>query len=132
MRKSIAAVIAAVLCICLSAAVFAEFDLSGLSVNELNELIAAAQKEIMDRGGDVVIPNGKYVVGMDIAPGSYDMKFADKSLMVATYLIRDVEGNVFENGNMDYGSWTHLTLKDGQKLELQSPCYVRKGTRLGF
>ena len=117
MKKSLAAVIAAVLCICLSAAVFAEFDLSGLSVNELNELIAAAQKEILDRGGDVVIPN---------------MKFADESLMVATYLIRDVEGNVFENGNMDYGSWTHLTLKDGQKLELQSPCYVRKGTRLGF
>ena len=97
----------------------------------LNSIIETIQKELGD-GGDVVIPNGKYVVGMDIAPGSYDMKFADESLMVATYLIRDVEGNVFENGNMDYGSWTHLTLKDGQKLELQSPCYVRKGTRLGF
>ena len=132
MKKITAAVVAAIFCICLSAAVFAEFDLSGLSVNELNELIAAAQKEILDKGGDVVIPGGKYAVGMDIAPGSYDMKFADESLMTATYLIRDVEGNVFEEGSMAYGSWTHMTLKDGQKLELQSPCYVRKGTRLGF
>ena len=132
MRKVFAAVIAVVMCICISAAAFAEFDLSGLSVNELNELIAAAQKEILDKGGDVTIPAGRYAVGMDIAPGSYDMKFADESLMTAIYLIRDVEGNVFEEGSMAYGSWTHMTLKDGQKLELQSPCYVRKGTRLGF
>ena len=132
MKKITAAVIAAVLCICISFTAFAEFDLSGLSVNELNELIAAAQKEILDKGGDVVIPGGKYAVGMDIAPGSYDMKFADESLMTATYLIRDVEGNVFEDGSMAYGVWTHMTLKDGQKLELQSPCNVRKGTRLGF
>ena len=132
MKKITAAVIAAVLCICISFTAFAEFDLSGLSVNELNELIAAAQKEILDKGGDVVIPGGKYAVGMDIAPGSYDMKFADESLMTSTYLIRDVEGNVFEDGSMAYGGWTHMTLKDGQKLELQSPCYVRKGTRLGF
>ena len=132
MKKITAAAVAAVLCICISLSALAEFDLSGLSVNELNELIAAAQKEILDKGGDVVIPGGKYAVGMDIAPGSYDMKFADESLMTATYLIRDVEGNVFEEGSMAYGSWTHMTLKDGQKLELQSPCYVRKGTRLGF
>ena len=132
MRKVFAAVIAVVLCICISAAAFAEFDLSGLSVNELNELIAAAQKEILDKGGDVTIPAGRYAVGMDIAPGSYDMKFADESLMTATYLIRDVEGNIFEEGSMAYGSWAHITLKDGQKLELQSPCYVRKGTRIGF
>lgn len=132
MKRTIAAVIAAVLCICISAAAVAEFDLSGLSVNELNELIAAAQKEIFDKGGDVVIPGGKYAVGMDIAPGSYDMKFADESLMTSLYLIRDVEGNVLEEGSMAYGSWSHITLRDGQKLELQSPCYIRKGTRVGF
>ena len=132
MKKITAAAVATVLCICISLSALAEFDLSGLSVNELNELIAAAQKEILDKGGDVTIPAGRYAVGMDIAPGSYDMKFADESLMTATYLIRDVEGNIFEEGSMAYGSWTHMTLKDGQKLELQSPCYVRKGTRLGF
>ena len=132
MKKITVIVIAAVLCICMAAGALAEFDLSGLSVNELNELIAAAQKEILDRGGDVLIPGGRYAVGMDIAPGSYDMKFADESLMTATYLIRDVEGNVFEEGSMAYGAWSHFMLKDGQKLELQSPCYVRKGTRLGF
>ena len=103
-----------------------------MSYEEKNHLLLLQQKEILDKGGDVVIPGGKYAVGMDIAPGSYDMKFADESLMTATYLIRDVEGNVFEEGSMAYGSWTHMTLKDGQKLELQSPCYVRKGTRLGF
>ncbi len=132
MRKTVAAVLALILCLCLSAAALAEFDLSGLSVDDLNELITQAQKEIFDKGGDVVIPGGKYVVGMDIAPGSYDMKFADESLMTAAYLIRDVEGNVIENESMAYESWAHLTLKDGQKLELQTSCYVRKGTRLGF
>ncbi len=132
MRKTAAVFMVFILCICISASVCAEFDLSGLSVNELNELIAAAQKEILSKGGDVVIPGGKYVVGMDIAPGSYDMKFADESLMTATYLIRDVEGNVIENKSMAYESWAHLTLKDGQKLELQTSCYVRNGTRHGF
>ena len=132
MKKITAAVIAAVLCICISFTAFAEFDLSVLSVNELNELIAAAQKEIFDKGGDVIIPGGKYVVGMDIAPGSYDIKFADESRMAASYIIRDVEGNVFEDGSMTYGIWTHITLKDGQKIEFSPPCYIRKGTRVGF
>ncbi len=133
MEKTTAVIIIAfVLCICICAGACAEFDLSGLSINELNELIAAAQKEILDKGGDVTIPAGKYAVGMDIAPGSYDMKFADKSLMTAVYRIRDGEGSLLEEGYMTYGNWTHLTLKDGQKLELQSSCFVRKGTRLGF
>ena len=132
MKSKFTFFIAVILCICISAAAFAEFDLSSMTVNELNELIIAAQNEILSKGGDVVIPNGKYAVGVDIAPGSYDFKFSDKSLMTATYIIRDVEGNVFDNGAMAYGTWVHLTLKDGQKLELQSPCFVRKGTRVGF
>ena len=87
MRRGFAAVIALVLCICLAVVALADYDLSGLSVNELNELIAAAQKEILDKGGDVKIPGGKYVVGMDIAPGSYDMRFADDALMTAIYIM---------------------------------------------
>ena len=132
MKKITAGILAVVLCICLTSATLAEFDLSGLTVNELNELIAAAQKEIFDKGGDVVIPGGKYVVGMDIAPGSSDIKFADESRMAASYIIRDVEGNVIEDGSMTYGIWTHITLKDGQKIEFNPPCYIRKGTRVGF
>ena len=132
MRRVVAAVIALVLCICLSVSALAEFDLSGMSVNELNELIAAAQKEIFDKGGDVIIPGGKYVVGMDIAPGSYDIKFADESRMAASYIIRDVEGKIIEDGSMTYGIWSHITIRDGQKIEFKPPCYIRKGTRVGY
>ncbi len=132
MRKTVAAVLALILCLCLSAAALAEFDLSGLSVDDLNELIAQAQKEIFDKGGDVVIPGGKYVVGMDIAPGSYDIRFADESRMAAEYIIRDVEGNILEDGSMTYGIWTHITIRDGQKIEFKPPCYIRKGTRVGY
>ena len=79
-----------------------------------------------------MIPGGKYVVGMDIAPGSSDIKFADESRMAASYIIRDVEGNVIEDGSMTYGIWTHLTLRDAQKIDFKPPCYIRKGTRLGY
>ena len=132
MKKITAIVIAVVLCICMATGGAAEFDLSGLSVNELNELIAAAQNEILAKGGDVIIPGGKHEVGVAIAAGTYDIKFADESRMAASYIIRDVEGNVFEDGSMTYGSWTHITLRTGQTIEFNPPCYIRKGTRLGF
>ena len=132
MKKTAASVIALVLCICISVSAAAEFDLKGLTINELNELISAAQNEILSKGGDVVIPAGKYTVGVDIGAGSYDIKFDNDGLMASTCDIRDEDGKYADTVYMTYGNWTHMILIAGQTIEIKTNCFIRRGVKLGF
>ena len=132
MRKTLLSAFTVIICFCLSAAAFAEFDLSGMKIDELNELINAAQNEILAKGGDAVIAKGKYTVGTDFAAGTYELKISDESRMAASYYIRDVEGMLIEEGHMNYGEWEHITLRTGQTIELSAAYFIRKGTRVGF
>ena len=65
----------------------AEIDISGLSVEELLQLRADVDEELMNKNGAVVIGYGKYEAGVDIAPGQYTIKvyFAEGSDLAGLY-----------------------------------------------
>ena len=132
MKRILISVIAVVLSVCLTVGAAAEFDLSSFSVDELNELIIAAQNEILAKGGDVVIQAGKYTVGVDIGVGSYDIKYIDESLYASTCDIRDQDGKYLDTVYLTYGNWTHAILVEGQTIDFHTNCYIRRGVKLGF
>jgi hypothetical protein len=46
-------------------------DLTGMSVEDLSDLRSAIDEELLKRDEAVFIPDGSYVVGLDISEGSY-------------------------------------------------------------
>ena len=87
-------------CLLLSIPVFAEtdvierIDLSGMTVEELLQLKNSVESELLNREGMVNIPEGEYVAGRDIAPG--------------TYIITPVNGNP-KNGGLIWSMTIYRT-----------------------
>ncbi len=79
MKRMIAILLAAVLLCCsFAGSAFAEkIDLSRMSDSELTELFRSLKEEMRSRGlaapDDLTLRDGKYIVGEDILPGSYEI-----------------------------------------------------------
>lgn len=72
MKKIISFVLAIMMVLMVSVA-FSEIDISGLSYDELVELVDRAQRQIMfsDYWQEVEVPSGDYVIGKDIPEGKW-------------------------------------------------------------
>lgn len=130
MKKFISILLIIVLSFTLTISVFADFDLSSMDVNELNELRAAVDDEILAKGGNVLIAGGDYVVGVDIAPGTYEFALVKQNYAFLTHI--DVNGEILTELIMGVDQYQRIKLEENQTLELEQPCYMRKGAMIGF
>lgn len=131
MKKFISITLVLVMCLAFVTTAFADVDLSGMSVDELNALIESAQNAILQKGGDIVIAEGSYKVGDDIAPGTYEFMSANPD-KVLTYELRDANDTIKENEFIGYESYHRIKLEDGDTFILRKPCYVHKAAKIGF
>ena len=102
-----------IMCMLLVAALFlpcaalADYDLSTMSTDELLAMRSAINAELMTRGieKEVLVPEGTYIVGVDIPAGSYTVRPESSQAYVNVY---DAYGNFVDN--------THMTKKDGEYI----------------
>lgn len=126
------------LCIAISLSVsfaVADVDISGLSYDELVELVNKAQMEMMksDKWQEVLVPEGIYQVGKDIPAGHWTISAPPKGVTYVGYgtsLESDGSGldNIINGASLtgidtysyDVGDTTQVSweLKEGQYVEI--------------
>ena len=131
MKKLVSILLILVLCTSLLSTSFADIDLSGMSIEDLNALIDSAKNAILQKGGDIIISEGFYTVGDDIAPGAYEFISANPD-KVLTYELRDKNDVEKESAFIGYESYRRIKLEDGDRFELRKPCYMHKAAKIGF
>ena len=139
MKKVITILITVALVFALTPAAFAEWDLSGLSFDELVALKDQINRALWDsdQWQEVEVPQGVWEVGADIPAGKWTLlptPFNDTYIKVGTEVtdggtdvkakfyqrIKDRDSRDFDAS--DVASWT-VTLEDGQFVKVDSgPC----------
>ena len=80
MKRMFVLLFSVVLSLCVFSFSFADTcDFSNSTVEELLQLQEQIQEELFEKGQFVEIGSGEFVVGKDIAPGSYEITFFEKS-----------------------------------------------------
>lgn len=115
-------------------------DLSNLSLEQLMDLKRELNIMIAEKGGDNIIGEGVYEVGVDIKPGTYDIvrssiAYKDRgNLYVKLYLTREDYDNdeasksIFLHSSEDTLESVHLNLKDGNILMLDEEGIIYENT----
>lgn len=113
-------------------------DISNLTQEELATLRSEIDKQLMENNSAVVIGNGTYEAGVDIAPGSYIIRaYEDEEKTAGSWIyvfksIEDLEAYysdfdgghvVFDGGTIKAPSGSYrFTLAEGQVLLLKEWC----------
>lgn len=100
MKRTLCIVLAFVLVLALAPAAFAEWDLSGLTFDDLVALMDQVQRAIWDSADwqEVTVPQGIYKVGEDIPTGKWTIKAP-----AGGYTVVKVGSQLDENGtDVDY------------------------------
>lgn len=128
MRKTVCALILAILLI--PVAVSAEIDLGSMSDDELVSLKEQLVSEMKDRGSfkKLAVPQGKYIVGIDIPSGDYSVCTIDYSSTVCIF-VNDATSYMVSS-DTPVGK---LSLSDGDAVSvLYGTLFFSKYTGLGF
>ena len=105
MRKIIAIIFVSTFVLASVVAV-ADVDISGLSYDELIDLVNKAQMEMMkmDKWQEVVVPEGIYIIGKDIPAGRWTITAPEKLYTVLIY----VGKKLYDDFTVDFDSMTSL------------------------
>lgn len=134
--KKLIAFVTAILLILLSSVAIADVDVSGLSYDELVDLVNKAQYEMMktDKWEEVVVPEGIYIIGRDIPAGRWTISAPPKVYVIYVY----VGKTMYDEFSVNFDSMTGLhgtqyslykegdtssityDLKDGMILQIKS------------
>lgn len=109
--------------------VSAQYDLSGLSYEGLQEIVSQAQKEMMTRPEfqSVEVPTGLYTVGKEIPAGTWTITTTNRLTQVITGSILDTGNNEIKTGagegwyclNVDSNNpIQNITLTEGYYVEV--------------
>lgn len=88
-------------------------DIQSMSIEELQELRAIINQEIANKGGDDEIAMGNYLVGTDIAAGSYEFTVSENATETANICIyKDAEAKD------SYDMSTNINVEPGETLAI--------------
>ena len=115
-------------------------DLSNLSLEQLMDLKRELNIMIAEKGGDNIIGEGVYEVGVDIKPGKYDLVrstiayqdrgtlYAELYLTRADYKNRENYKSIYVTSDEDTLESVHLNLKEGNILMLDEEGIIYENT----
>lgn len=108
-----------------------EIDLTSLSTEDLIVLNDRINAELGAReaiGG--ILRDGDYVVGSDIAPGSYDVIYLDSNMARIHVLVKSPDGKVFDGGELAEGDSIHITVADSDCISVGNGSLVLIPTQM--
>lgn len=114
-----------VLALLIPSALAESFDVTGMSDDELEALNLAVQLELFSRhaaGSGVEVPQGSYVVGVDLPSGRYHVTVGDDVFAASGYVL-DAESDkyidTFDLGSMFGVTTANINLDDGCVLRIE-------------
>lgn len=146
--KRVLAAILIIFLLSITCSAFAESDFSGYSTEELYNLRNAINLELYKRENDVgsttMLPEGKYLVGEDIAPGEYiftcialtsrETYFTDHASQTSAVITFKQNGKMIEQYSASaVGAMCRFTVPEGITIELRFGIWdVQKAPAFAF
>ena len=145
MKKLLSVMLALLILVSAAGVAFAaDLNLSDYTDEEIVEMLAALQQELLDRKirKAASLAPGRYVVGEEIPAGAYDITCRYEGERWANIMIFDAEGEqifdaaVYDAGNeaaevRGEGTW-HIRLSEGDVLEITGPATLTVATGVLF